>query len=127
VFIIAGTTSVNEVAWNAAMKAFGVPTKKWKALHAYLAQRIGQNPKELLGSAPRLHPKLDPGGLTSHSDLRGRDLAHRMKRNQDLSVQQESHQGDHINPPTDTKPEGSGRVASVLHTLKAGVSVGTWV
>jgi hypothetical protein len=36
VFIIAGSTSVNEVAWNAAMKSFGVPTKKWKAFREHL-------------------------------------------------------------------------------------------
>ena len=41
-------------------------------------------------------------------------------------MQQDSHQYDHINQPTDTKPEGLGSVAGVLHTLKAGVSMGTW-
>ena len=82
-----------------SQKMEGLP----RAPHAYLAQRIGQNPKELLGPALRRHSKLDPGGLTSHSNLRGRDLAHRMKRDQDLGMQPESHQGGHINPPTDTK------------------------
>jgi len=36
VFIIAGTTSVNEVEWKAAKKAFGVPPKKWKAFREHL-------------------------------------------------------------------------------------------
>ena len=30
VSIIAGSTSVNEAAWNAAMKALGIPAKRWK-------------------------------------------------------------------------------------------------
>jgi len=40
VHIIAGSTSVNEVAWNAAMKALGVPAKKWKAFREHLMHTL---------------------------------------------------------------------------------------
>jgi len=74
VFIIAGTTSVNvfgdEDNQSPTQKMEGLP----RAPHVYFAQRTGQNTKELLGPASRLHPELDPRGLTSHSDLRGSDL-----------------------------------------------------
>jgi len=40
VHIIAGSTLVNEVAWNAAMKALGVPAKKWKAFREHLMHTL---------------------------------------------------------------------------------------
>jgi len=36
VSIIAGSTSLNETAWNAAMKALGIPAKRWKAFREHL-------------------------------------------------------------------------------------------
>ena len=36
VSIIAGSTSINETAWNAAMKALGIPAKRWKAFREHL-------------------------------------------------------------------------------------------